>query len=112
MDNSLVKLNEEYSMTYDYVIKNFDLDIDIKSSTNRLNTIKRELNLSNEESDGLTINPDTLNVVKEGMRSVAEEEGGTAYRVFKDFGVEIGVGFDVGNSRGSEIMDEMAQKYC
>ena len=45
MDNSLVKLNEEYSMTYDYVIKNFDLDIDIKSSTNRLNTIKRELSL-------------------------------------------------------------------
>ena len=33
MDNSLIKLNEDYKMTYDYVIKNYDLDIDIKSST-------------------------------------------------------------------------------
>ena len=45
MDNSLIKLNEEYNMTYENVIKNYDLDIDIPSSTSRLNTIKRELNL-------------------------------------------------------------------
>ena len=45
MDNSLIKLNEEYNMTYENVIENYDLDIDITSSTSRLNTIKRELNL-------------------------------------------------------------------
>ena len=45
MDNSLIKLNEEYSMTYDYVIKNYDLSIDIKNSTTKLNTLKRELSL-------------------------------------------------------------------
>ena len=45
MDNCLIKLNEDYSMTYEYVINNYDLDIDIKSSQNKLNTIKRELSL-------------------------------------------------------------------
>ena len=45
MDNNLIKLNEEYNMTYDYVIKNYDLSIDIKESTMKLNSIKRELNL-------------------------------------------------------------------
>lgn len=45
MDNNLIKLNEEYNMTYDYVIKNFDLSIDIKESTIKLNGIKRELSL-------------------------------------------------------------------
>ncbi len=45
MDNNLIKLNEEYNMTYDYVIKNYDLSIDIKESTIKLNSIKRELNL-------------------------------------------------------------------
>lgn len=45
MDNNLIKLNEEYHITYEYAIKNYDLDIDIKMSTTRLNVIKRELSL-------------------------------------------------------------------
>lgn len=45
MDNNLIKLNEEYHITYEYAIKNYDLDIDIKMSTSRLNVIKRELSL-------------------------------------------------------------------
>ena len=44
MDNNLIKLNEEYNMTYDYVIKNYDLSINIKESTSKLNLLKRELN--------------------------------------------------------------------
>jgi len=44
MDNNLIKLNEEYNMTYDYVIKNYDLNINIKESTSKLNKLKRELN--------------------------------------------------------------------
>ena len=35
MDNNLIKLNEEYSMTYEYVIKNYDMDIDVKNSQNK-----------------------------------------------------------------------------
>lgn len=36
------------------------------------------------------ISETTINAVHEGMRSVAEEEGGTAYQVFKDFAIEVG----------------------
>ena len=36
------------------------------------------------------INPETINAIHEGMRSVAEEEGGTAYSVFEDFAIELG----------------------
>ena len=45
MDNNLIKLNEEYNMTYDYVIKNYDLSINIKESNSRLNLLKKELNV-------------------------------------------------------------------
>ena len=45
MDNNLIRLNEEYHTTYEEAVKNYDTDIDIKSSTSRLNTLKRELSL-------------------------------------------------------------------
>ena len=45
MDNNLIKLNEEYHITYDYILQNYDLNIDIKSNSSKLNTIKRELSL-------------------------------------------------------------------
>ena len=36
------------------------------------------------------ISEETITAVHEGMRKVAEEEGGTAYTIFKDFDIEIG----------------------
>ncbi len=36
------------------------------------------------------INPEIIDVVHRGMKSVAEEEGGTAYNIFRDFEIEIG----------------------
>jgi len=61
MDNNLIKLNEEYSMTYDYVINNYDLDIDIKTSTSRLNVIKRELSLLDNINLGSITEFDRIN---------------------------------------------------
>lgn len=61
MDNNLIKLNEEYSMTYEYVIKNFDMDIDIKNSQNKLSTIKRELSLLNNVNLGSIEEYDRIN---------------------------------------------------
>ena len=54
--------------------------------------VNKELNLTETSSvnDDLEISPDNFNVVKEGMRSVTDDEGGTAYRVFTDFGVTVG----------------------
>jgi len=61
MDNNLIKLNEEYSMTYDYVINNYDLDIDIKTSTSRFNVIKRELSLLDNVNLGSITEFDRIN---------------------------------------------------
>ncbi len=61
MDNNLLKLNEEYHITYDYAIKNYDLNIDIKNSSNRLNTIKRELSLLNNINLGSIEEFDRIN---------------------------------------------------
>ena len=61
MDNNLIKLNEEYSMTYEYVTKNYDLNIDIKTSTSRLNTIKRELSLLDNVNLGSITEYDRIN---------------------------------------------------
>jgi penicillin-binding protein 2 len=54
--------------------------------------VNSELGLTDTSSDddGITINSDTLAVIREGMRSVAEEEGGTAFSVFNDFSIEVG----------------------
>ena len=59
-------------------------------STDELNDyVKNELGLEDDTSPDLTLNPDNVQVVKEAMKSVAEE-GGTAYSVFRDFDIEIG----------------------
>ncbi len=39
--------------------------------------------------DGLVISPESIAVAKEGMRMAASEAGGTAYRVFKNFNIEV-----------------------
>lgn len=41
------------------------------------------------EDDGITINPSSIVVAKEGMRMATSEAGGTAYNVFKNFIVEV-----------------------
>ena len=39
--------------------------------------------------DGIQINPENINVAKEGMRMATSEAGGTAYNIFKNFQVEV-----------------------
>lgn len=48
-----------------------------------------KLGITQEEDDGITINPENLKVVLEGMRSVTSERGGTAYSYFKNFNIEV-----------------------
>ena len=43
-----------------------------------------------QKTEDKNINPETIKAIHEGMRSVAEEEGGTAYSVFEDFAIELG----------------------
>ena len=43
-----------------------------------------------QSTEDKNISEETISAVHEGMRRVAEEEGGTAYSIFKDFDIEIG----------------------
>ena len=52
--------------------------------------VKEKLNLEDDKSEDLKISKDNINVVLEGMRSVAQDAGGTAYNIFKNFEIEIG----------------------
>ena len=56
------------------------------------NFVNTELGLTDTSSinDDITVSPETLSIVKEGMRRVTEGEGGTASSVFTDFGVTVG----------------------
>lgn len=42
-----------------------------------------------EENDGIEISQESIQVAKEGMRMATSEAGGTAYKIFKDFKVEV-----------------------
>lgn len=48
------------------------------------------LKTENTVTEDKNISADTIAAVHEGMRRVAEEEGGTGYQIFKDFDIEIG----------------------
>lgn len=52
--------------------------------------VNNKLGITETEDDGIEISKENIDVVLEGMRSVALERGGTAYSVFKDFNIEIG----------------------
>lgn len=52
--------------------------------------VNQKLGYTEEENDDITINQENLKVVLEGMRSVTEEAGGTAYNIFKNFNIPVG----------------------
>ena len=52
--------------------------------------VNEKLNLTEENPEDININPDNLKAVLEGMRSVTNETGGTAYSIFKNFNIEVG----------------------
>ena len=52
--------------------------------------IKEKLNITDTGTEDLTISQTSIEVVKEGMRSVTSDESGTAYSVFRNFPIEVG----------------------
>ena len=52
--------------------------------------VNEKLNISKEEQDDITLNPDYVNTVKQGMKSVTSDQSGTAYVRFRDFDIEVG----------------------
>jgi len=54
------------------------------------NFVNEKLGVGSEEVENIEINGEYLQAIKEGMRSVANDAGGTAYSIFKNFNIEIG----------------------
>ncbi len=52
--------------------------------------IKEKLGITDTEVEDLNISQESINVAKEGMKSVTSDESGTAYSVFKNFPIEVG----------------------
>lgn len=57
---------------------------EVKDFTNK----KLGIESTNEEE--IPINPDNINAVLQGMKSVTTDEGGTAYSIFSDFNIVVG----------------------
>lgn len=79
--------------------KNLDITI-VKSiknadgtevSRNELNNyVTQKLGVSETSGSDLKISEVNLNAVREGMRGVTSDDGGTAYSIFKGFNIEVG----------------------
>lgn len=53
--------------------------------------VNKKLGISNENTnEDIQLDPDAVDAVLEGMLSVTDETGGTAYSTFKDFNIEVG----------------------
>ncbi len=52
--------------------------------------VNDKLNIAQEDDDNISLNPDYVNTVKQGMKSVTSDQSGTAYVRFKDFNIEVG----------------------
>lgn len=54
------------------------------------NFVNEKLGVGTDEIENIEISQEYLQAIKEGMRSVANEAGGTAYSIFGGFNIEIG----------------------
>ena len=52
--------------------------------------VNEKLGLTQEKDDGIKINKNYLKVVLNGMKSVTQEQGGTAYNIFRNFSIKVG----------------------
>lgn len=74
------------------IVKNIiNSDGSIKTRDDINAYVNKELNITGNSGDtSVQVSAESIAAVKEGMRSVAMDEGGTAYTVFKDFNIEVG----------------------
>ncbi len=73
------------------IVKNVINSNGSQVSDNELNSyVNKTLGTQAVSMEDRNINPEIIETVHRGMKSVAEEEGGTAYNIFRDFEIEIG----------------------
>lgn len=52
--------------------------------------VKAKLNLGEDTTQDINIKPENLSAILEGMRSVTQDDGGTARSIFRNFNIEVG----------------------
>ncbi len=52
--------------------------------------VNEKLGLDDDYTESISMSQENINAVLEGMRSVTDEVGGTAYSTFKDFNISVG----------------------
>lgn len=52
--------------------------------------VNEKLGISGNSGSDLNISPENLNAVKNGMKGVTSDDGGTAYSYFRNFNIEVG----------------------
>ena len=73
------------------IIKNILNADGTESSKNEIRKyVNEKLGLGTDDSENLSISKSSIDAVREGMKSVALERGGTAYSIFRDFDIEVG----------------------
>lgn len=73
------------------IVKNVINSNGSQVSENELNEyVNKTLGTENVNMEDRNFNQEIMQTVHRGMKSVAEEEGGTAYNIFRDFEIEIG----------------------
>lgn len=54
------------------------------------NYIKEKAGITDENQEDISISQDNLRAILEGMESVTDDQGGTAYSIFKNFAISVG----------------------
>lgn len=85
---TLVNGGKEVEPTIIKSIINSDLTEETKEKIESY--ANQKLGITEESNNDFQINPDYLQAILEGMRSVTTESGGTAYSIFRDFNIEVG----------------------
>ncbi|MBP3255375.1 MAG: hypothetical protein J6M60_02660 [Clostridia bacterium] len=52
--------------------------------------VNKRLNITNDNEEKVSFDPDNIEAVRAGMRGVTTETGGTAYSTFRNFSIEVG----------------------
>ncbi len=60
------------------------------SNTEIQKYVNEKLGIENINSEDISISQDNLNAILQGMESVTDDQGGTAYSIFKNFNISVG----------------------
>ena len=65
--------------------------------------VNQKLNIQNPQEEQIQINPEHVNAVLAGMRSVTSDSGGTASNVFQNFGITVGGKTGSAEATGNDV---------